>query len=222
MTVSRRQFLGQATALSVTGMAAGTAGLSLLSADDAQAQAANGYQILSTPMNTADPDKVEVLEFFWFGCPHCFAFEPAIDGWNQRKPDYVAFVREAPPLNPSWEQHSRAFYAARSLGIDAQVVEPIFQAIHTDGKRLRKPREIANLIESLDVGVDTDKFLKTMKSFAVDAGMRRAIQLAQQSGITGVPAIIVNGRYRTSVSIAGGNDAVIKVIDRLVELEHNS
>ena len=220
MTVSRRRFLENATALGVTGVAASAGALSLLPASNANAQAANGYEVLATPMNTSDPEKVEVLEFFWFGCPHCFAFEPAINNYHQNKPDHVAFVREAPALNPQWEQHSRIFYAARSLDIVDEVVEPVFDEIHKNKKRLRNPKDISKFIESLDVGVDSDKFQKTMKSFAVDAGLRRSLQLAQQSGITGVPAIIVNGKYRTSVSMAGGHDAVIKVIERLVELEN--
>lgn len=220
MTVSRRRFLGNATALGVTGMAAGAGALSLLPADNASAQAANGYEVLPTPMNTSDPEKVEVLEFFWFGCPHCFAFEPAINNYHENKPDHVAFVREAPALNPQWEQHSRIFYAARSLDIVDQIVEPVFDEIHRNKNRLRKPKNIAKFIESLDVGVDQEKFQKTMKSFAVDAGLRRSLQLAQQSGITGVPSIIVNGKYRTSVSMAGGHQQVIQVIERLVELEN--
>ena len=219
MTVSRRRFLENATALGVTGMAASAGALSLLPTDNVSAQAAGGYEILSTPMNTADPEKVEVLEFFWFGCPHCFAFEPAINNYHHNKPDHVAFVREAPALNPNWEQHSRIFYAARSLDIVDQIVEKVFDEIHLNKNRLRNPKDAGKFIESLDVGVDSDKFQKTMKSFAVDAGLRRSLQLAQQSGITGVPAIIVNGKYRTSVSMAGGHDAVIQVIERLVELE---
>jgi len=222
MTVSRRRFLEQATALGVTGVAAGAGALSLLPAQSAQAQAASGYELLSTPMNTADPDKIEVLEFFWFGCPHCYSFEPSINEWASGIPEHVSFVREAPPLNPNWEQHSRTFYAARSLDILDGVVDPVFNEIHRNKNRLRSPKAIGKFIESLDLGVDSDKFQKTMKSFAVDAGLRRSTQLAQQSGITGVPAIIVNGRYRTSVSMAGGNQQVIGVINRLVELEHSS
>jgi len=220
MSVSRRRFLEQATALSVTGVAAGAGALSLLPAGNAQAQAANGYELLATPLNTADPDKVEVLEFFWFGCPHCYAFEPAINNYFANKPDHVAEVREAPPLNPQWEQHSRIWYAARSLNIEHDILEPVFDEIHKNKNRLRSPDGIAEFIASLDVGVDEDKFSKTMKSFAVDAGIRRSMQLAQQSGITGVPSIIVNGKYRTSVSMAGGHDQVIAIIERLVELEN--
>jgi len=219
MTVSRRRFLENATALGVTGLAASAGALSLLPADTVRAQAANGYEVLATPMNTSDPEKVEVMEFFWFGCPHCYAFEPAINNYHDNMPEHVAFVREAPPLNPQWEQHSRIFYAARSLDVADQIVEPVFDEIHKNKNRLRSPKDIGKFMESLDVGVDSDKFQKTMKSFAVDAGIRRSMQLAQQAGITGVPSLIVNGKYRTSVSLAGGNDAAVQVIEQLVELE---
>jgi len=220
MSISRRRFLEQASALSVAGAAVGAGALSLTPNNNAHAQAAAGYEVLATPLNTADPDKVEVLEFFWFGCPHCFAFEPAINEYYKNKPDHVAEVREAPPLNPQWEQHSRIWYAARSLGIEHDILEPVFDEIHKNKNRLRRPDRIAEFIGSLDVGVDADKFEKTMKSFAVDAGLRRSVQLAQQSGITGVPSILVNGKYRTSVSMAGGHQQVIQVIERLVELEN--
>ncbi len=219
MKNSRRRFLEQSTVLGVAGMVSAAGAVSLLPAATASAQAAAGYEVLANPMNTADPDKIEVLEFFWFGCPHCFAFEPAINDYHQNKPEYVSFSREAPPLNPQWEPHSRMFYAARSLGIIDEVLDPIFDEIHLKKNRLVKPKAVGKFIESLDVGVDSEKFQSTMKSFAVDAGLRRSVQLAQQSKITGVPAIIVNGKYRTSVSIAGGNEQTIEVIKRLVELE---
>lgn len=220
MNNSRRRFLEQSTALGVAGAAAGTGALSLLSSSPANAQAAAGYEVLANPMNTADPDKIEVLEFFWFGCPHCFAFEPAINDYHKNIPDYVAFVREAPPLNPQWEPHSRLFYAIRSLGLSDDVVNSVFDEIHLNKNRLRSPKAAGKFIESLDVGVDSKKLQSTMKSFAVDAGLRRSVQLAQQSQITGVPAIIVNGKYRTSVSMAGGHQQTIEVIKRLVELEN--
>lgn len=222
MNNKRRRFLEQSTAMGVAGVAAGAGAFSLLASRPATAQAASGYEILANPMNTADPDKVEVMEFFWFGCPHCFAFEPAINEYHENTPDYVAFVREAPPLNPQWESHSRLFYAARSLGIDEAVVVKVFDEIHLNKNQLRSPKAAGKFIESLDVGVDSEKFQKTMKSFAVDAGLRRSVQLAQQSQITGVPAIIVNGKYRTSVSMAGGHQQTIEVIERLVELEKAS
>ncbi|MBX2838791.1 MAG: thiol:disulfide interchange protein DsbA/DsbL [Gammaproteobacteria bacterium] len=179
--------------------------------------AAQGYDLIDPPQNTSTPDKVEVIEFFWLGCPHCYAFEPTILKWEKDKPDYVSFSREAPPLNPSWETHSRSFYAAQLLGKEHEFVDAMFDAIHEQRKNMRKPKDIAKLAETL--GMDPDKFLKTMKSFAVETKMRRAIQLAKGAGLTGVPAVMINGKYRTSASKAGGYPAVIDVINERSEFE---
>lgn len=182
--------------------------------------AGDGYEEIDNPKKRGDTDRVEVLEYFWFGCPHCFAFEPTINDWAASKPDYVDFVREAPPLNPSWTAHSKAFYAAQLLGVTEQFFEQFFDAIHVEKKRLNSPKQIAKFAGSL--GLDEKKFLKTMNSFAVDAKIRRAMEMARADGISSVPSIIVNGKYRTSGSVAGSNQQVIEVIRRLTASEHES
>lgn len=179
--------------------------------------AADGYEMINPAQNTSDPEKVEVMEFFWLGCPHCYSFEPTIAKWEKDIPDNVVFVREAPPLNPSWEQHSRGFYAAQLMGQEQAFVDAMFKAIHEEGERMRDPKDIADL--AAELGMDKDKFLKTMQSFAVQAKMNRSIQLAKSSGISGVPAIIVNGKYRTSAQLAGGNAGIIDVINKTVGIE---
>jgi len=185
------------------------------------AMAADGYEELPNPQKRADSDRVEVLEYFWFGCPHCFAFEPTINEWVADKPDYVDFVREAPPLNPAWTPHSQAFYASQVLGMHEEFFEPFFNAIHKDRKRLNSPKAISKFAESLGVeGIDAKKFLKTMKSFAVDAKIRRAMEMARREGISSVPSVVINGKYKTSGSVAGSNDRVIEVIRELSEKEH--
>jgi len=186
------------------------------------AMAQSGYEEVPNPQKRADSDRVEVLEYFWFGCPHCFAFEPTINKWAESKPDFVDFVREAPPLNPAWTPHSQAFYAAEVLGVTEQFFEPMFNAIHKDNKRLTSPKSIAKFAGSLGLeGVDEEKFLKTMSSFAVDAKIRRAMDLARNAGINSVPSVVINGKYLTTGSIAGSNDRVIDVIRELSEQEHN-
>ena len=105
-----------------------------------QAQAANGYELVDPPQNTATADKVEVLEFFWLGCPHCYAFEPSIEAWAEDMPENVVLRREAPPLNRSWENHSRGFYAAQLLGHEHEFVVAMFEAIHEERKPMRDPR----------------------------------------------------------------------------------
>jgi len=82
------------------------------------------------------------MKFFWFGCPHCFSFEPTINRWDDNKPEYITLVREAPPLNPSWEPHSRAFYAAEALGVKEVMFDEMFNGIHVDRRNLRSPDSI--------------------------------------------------------------------------------
>lgn len=209
----RRQLLA-----TVPAVAAVTA-LSSVGIRPALAQA-QGYELVEPPQNTSTPGEVEVVEFFWLGCPHCYSFEPYIEEWAAAIPSGTAFVREAPPLNPSWEQHSRAFYAARALGKENEFVEAAFKAIHQDGKKLRKPDEIAGIAAS--VGLDADEFVKSMKSFTVETALRRSVKLAQSAGLTGVPTVVINGKYRTGASLAGGNAGMVDVIDRMVSIEKRS
>lgn len=212
MLFSRRDFLA-ATLRSTMTVALGAA----LVGAAGQAAAATGYELINPPQNTSSPDKVEVLEFFWLGCPHCYSFEPTIEAWLKDIPDNVVFRREAPPLNPSWEQHSRAYYAATLMGQEMPFVEAMFKAIHVDRKHMRKPSDIADL--AAEVGLDKDKFLKTMKSFAVQTKMNHAMQMAKSAGLTGVPSIVINGKYRTGASLAGGNEGIIRVINETIAVE---
>ncbi len=181
------------------------------------ANAQQGYENIANPVKTDNPDKVEVLEFFWYGCPHCFQFEPHIKAWLETKPDNVEFKSVAAPLNPAWKVHSQAFYAAEILGVLDQFHEPMFNAIHKDKKAMRKPKDIAKLAAS--VGLDGDKFAKTMKSFAVDAKIRQSLQKAQEVGISAVPTVVINGKYRTSGSVAGSYPNLIKVLNDLIAQE---
>lgn len=181
------------------------------------ANAQQGYEVIESPQRTANPDKVEVVEFFWYGCPHCFQFEPHIVEWKKTKPDNVEFISSAPPLNPAWKVHSQAFYAAQVLGVLDKFHEPMFKAIHVEKKPMRKPKDVMKLVESL--GLDAEKFGKTMKSFNVDAKIRQALQQASNAGISAVPTVIINGKYRTSGSVAGSYPNLIKVLNELIEKE---
>ena len=209
MPLSRRDFLNSLTATAV-----GTTGILTM---PSLANAAGQYKTIDPPLNTASAESVEVMEFFWLGCPHCYSLEPNMIAWEKNMPANVSFVREAPPLNPSWEEHSRGFYAAQLMGQENAFVEAMFTAIHQNKKRMRNPKEIAELASGL--GMDKDKFLKTMQSFAVQTKMNRAIQLARGASISGVPAIVINGKYLTSASAAGGNAAIIDVINETVAIE---
>lgn len=178
---------------------------------------AQGFENIDPPQNTSVSDKVEVLEYLWLGCPHCYALEPSMEKWKKTKPDYVEFVREAPPLNPSWENHSRGFYAAQLLGMEQEFVEAMFEQIHEKKKPMRDKKKIAELAGS--VGMDEDKFLSTMDSFAVEGKLKRATDMAIKSGISSVPSVIINGKYRASSNISGGHDGIVATINERTEFE---
>lgn len=181
---------------------------------------AQGYQVITPAQNTTDPEKVEVLEFFWFGCPHCYSFEPSIEEWASNIPENTVFVREAPPLNPSWETHSKAFYASQILGIDKEFIPAMFKAIHEDRKKMRKPSDVAELAATF--GVEEKAFTDAMNSFGVKTRINRSLQLAQGTGISGVPAVIVNGKYRINSESAGNHQGMINAINQAVESEKKS
>ena len=202
-----------------SGLAVGAATIAAPYTSTLLAQSGEGYAPIDPPLNTSVSDKVEVIEYFWFGCPHCFAFEPAINNWkDNEKPDYVEFVREAPPLNPAWEPHSRAFYAAELMGVTDQFFDPMFNGIHVDRRALRTPKQIAKFAGEL--GIDEEKFRKTMDSFAANTKINQSMQMAAASGLTGVPSIVINGKYRTGGSLAGSHDNIIRVINELSAREH--
>lgn len=217
---NRRQLMKTAAGVAAVGSASALG--ALLPATNALAQATQGYEEISNPINTKDESKVEVLEFFWLGCPHCYALEPLINKWAADKPDYIAFVREAPPLNPSWEQHSRIFYAAEALGITHDILDAVFERIHKEKKPMRSQKLIAKYVESLGTKVNADLFIKTMNSFTVETAMKRSLHNAQQAGINGVPSIVINGKYRTGGSLAGSHERMIDIINTLSENEHKA
>ncbi len=216
--LSRRRFMTRVAAVGAVGSVSSLG--AMVPVSNVLAQGALPYETLESPMPTRDESRVEVLEFFWFGCPHCYAFEPAINKWKAGKPDYVNFVREAPPLNPSWETHSRTFYAAEALGITDGMFDQLFDRIHKERKPMRDPKKVAKWIASLDLGVSADEFSKAMKSMAVETALKRSMGRARQAGITGVPSIVINGKYRTGNTLAGGHQGIINVINERAANEH--
>ncbi len=178
---------------------------------------AAGFENISPPQNTSVTDKVEVLEYLWLGCPHCYSLEPSMEAWEKTKPDYVHFVREAPPLNRSWENHSRGFYAAQLMGKENEFVFAMFEAIHEKKQPMQDKKKIAALAATL--GLDEQKFLAAMDSFAVNGKLKRSVEMAIKSGISSVPSVIVNGKYRLSSSISGGHEGIIDSINERAAFE---
>lgn len=161
--------------------------------------------------------KVEVLELFWYGCPHCFQFEPHLTGWKETMSDNISFVRMPAVLNKGWLAHARAFYALETMGELERMHPLFFEAIHTQGRRLRDVESIARFLSGHDV--DAEKFKSAYNSLYVETKINRSGQLVRQYGSSSVPTVIINGKYRTSGRDAGGFENVLKIIDLLVEKE---
>ncbi|GMQ88267.1 MAG: thiol:disulfide interchange protein DsbA [Gammaproteobacteria bacterium] len=178
------------------------------------------YQTLANPQPTVDKGKIEVLELFWYGCPHCYLLEPELRVWLEKKPDDVVFVRLPAVLGPSWELHARAFYTAQLLGVLEKVHQPIFDRMHKDRKPVRNVADVKKIF--MAQGVSGQDFDNTYKSFAVITRTNRAKQAVRLYGISGVPALVVNGKYRTTAKLTGGNSKMLDVVDFLVRKEREA
>jgi len=179
--------------------------------------AGDGYEMVTPPQPTTTKDKVEVVELFWYGCPHCYRLEPYVKRWLKKKPANVKFVRMPGMFRPNWEIHGRAYYTAEILGVVDKVHEPMFEAIHEQKRRLNNEAAIMALFKQH--GVSEKDFTRVFRSFAVETKLRRAKDMGRRYGIKGVPAIIVNGKYRTSPQEAGGNAKIFRVVNKLIKQE---
>ena len=175
------------------------------------------YERIVPAQPTSTVNKVEVMEIFWYGCPHCFRFEPYVERWLRKKPENAQFVRLPGVFRPSWEVGARAFYTAKLLGVFEKLHKPIFNAIHLQKRKLNTEEAMMEFFA--EQGVDKKDFIKTYNSFAVGTRLRRAKTMTARYGIDGVPAVIVNGKYRVSNRMTGSNAETLKVINFLVEKE---
>ena len=173
------------------------------------------YQILAKPVVTSDPEKIEVLELFWYGCPHCDSLDPALKAWAQRLPNDVNFLRMPVVFGRSWEMHARMFWVAKNLGVLDTVHEPLFYAIHRGGQRLQRVDDVVAFFEQY--GADPVAVKRELGGFATESALRLSDARVRSYGIQGVPAIVVDGRFVTGVSQAGGEDQLFKLLDDLVE-----
>lgn len=211
--MNRRDFSAQVI---VAGL--GVVGLSTpLRASAQGATPAEGTQYTrvepSVPPQT--PGKIEVLEFFSYGCPHCSAFEPSLDAWAKKLPVDVAFQRVPVPFLMNAENFQRTYYALQTMGQVDAVQRKMFAAVHVERARLDKPADIAALMAKN--GMDAAKFLDVFNSFSVANSVSKAKKLTAAYRIDGVPALAIQGRYLTSPSQAGGLEGALAVADYLIQ-----
>lgn len=175
------------------------------------------YEVLEQPVQTIDPQKIEVTEVFWYGCGHCFRFEPMLHQWSSKLADDVVFRQSPAMWNDTMAVHARAFYVAQALKVLDKVHQPLFNALNIEGKRLADQDELADFFVAQ--GIERDTFLKAYKSFGVTGQVKQADVRARAYQITGTPEIVVNGKYRVSARMAGGQAQMLKVADYLIQQE---
>ncbi len=191
--------------------------LACSAAEEPAFQQGKHYKAVLTPQEPIDPKKVEVTEAFWYGCPHCYHFDPALAAWRAKAPGDVLFDRLPSTLGRAdGEAHARAFYVAEALGVGEKIHKPLFEAIHQDHKTMNTLDSLRELFGSA-AGVKAADFDQASSSFMVDARMRRADSLLRAYGVSSVPTMIVDGRYMTGAGMAGSNDKVLEVVDFLIE-----
>jgi thiol:disulfide interchange protein DsbA len=173
------------------------------------------YKLLNPVQPVETKGKIEVIEFFWYGCPHCFDFEPVLQKWAKALPKDVVF-RRVPALFPGerWKSEARTYYALESLGLVDKLHQEVFDAIHVDRTRMNDEATLFGWMEKK--GVDRKKFEEAYNSFAVQSKTQRSLQLTQAYQLQGVPALVINGKYLPSLEAAGGSENVLKFADKLI------
>lgn len=181
---------------------------------------AGKYERVQPPQPTQTEQDVEVLDVFWYGCPHCFNFLPHMERWEENKPEYAGVRRMPAVFRQSWVVHAKAYYTAKLLGVEEKIHRPLFEEIHEKGRRMDNKADLMAFFARF--GVSEEDFLETFDSFAVDSNVQRAITMQDRYGVMGTPTVIVNGKYRVSGSLAGSYPDMIRVIDELVRREHEA
>ena len=175
------------------------------------------YQILVNPTVTRNPSKVEVVEVFWFGCNHCYSLESYIQPWKRNLPNDVDFWKSHITWNAQAETHARLFYSAKALGIEEKAIPAAFTAIWREGRNLLGNSEVEYFFKGF--GIEKERYLSVSNSFGVNNAVKQANNRMRQWTVTGVPTIIVNGKYKVSGTREIGTSKLLDVVDFLIEKE---
>lgn len=172
------------------------------------------YVELPRALETESGNKIEVREFFWYGCQHCYALEPSVERWLKTKPANVVFIR-TPAAVGSWALHAKAYYAFEALDAVDKVHSAFFNAIHRQNRRLNDEASLAQF--AAENGVDAARFREAFNSFGVRMKVEKARRLYEAAGLDSVPNLLVAGKYVTSPSLANGPEGTFKIVDQLVK-----
>ena len=187
----------------------------------------NYTRLVPAQPTSVPPGQVEVLEFFWYACPHCFAIDPLVETWKKTKPAYVSFSRVPVMWSEGHRSTARLYYTLESLGKLDQLHGEVFKEIHTNGNPLiaTDPNDTAGALRLQAAflkkfGISEDAFNKASQSFAVETALQRADQLVLRYRIEGVPTFVINGKYVADVRSAGAPERLLSLVDDLAVQEH--
>jgi protein dithiol oxidoreductase (disulfide-forming) len=186
----------------------------------AQITAGKDYLVVKPPQPTDSGNKVEVLEFFWYGCPHCYNLQPALEAWLKRKPADVDFKRVPAVFQDSWVPLTRAYYTIEAMGLVDKLHQDMFATLHKQRVTLKDANAIFDW--AAGKGVDRKKFTDTYNSFGVNGKTQRSIELTRKFDIPGTPALVIDGRFIASPSMTLKSERVIdydrffEVVDALI------
>lgn len=206
----------------IAALASGLALLLLSTHAAAQAVAGRDYRVLATPQPVSTGARIEVLEFFWYGCPHCNNLQGPLNAWLKRKPADVEFKRMPAVFQDSWVPLTKAYFTIETLGLVDRLHHDIFAAIHEKKVRLQDTNVLFDWVAKQ--GVDREKFVQTYNSFAVQTRAQRAREATARYDIPGTPAVVVDGKYLTAPSLTLNPDNSInydryfKVVDEVIAL----
>ena len=175
------------------------------------------YELIE-PLPTRNPEKIEVIEFFWFGCGHCFSLEQLIKDWKSEVSSEVDFFRLPVVWNAQTKTHAKLFFATETLQVP-EAIQGIFSAIHYNRKMMLSDKEIIPFFQGY--GIQEDKYLAATNSFGLKNNLRKAELFAFKYGIKGVPAFIVNGKYKVSATREIGTEYLLDVVNYLIEKEQS-
>ena len=194
-------------------------GLSCTAAEDSSVTYEEGkhYKAITPALRTSNPEKIEVAEFFWYGCGHCYTFEPMIQQWKKTLADDVGFRGVPAVWRKGMDLHAKAYYTAEALGVMNPMHQVIFDAMNVDRKPLSSQADIRALFVAN--GVSKEDFDNTFTSFGVDSQVRKGVSAARSAKVTGTPSVLVNGKYMIDTRGAGGQAGVLQVADYLIEKE---
>jgi thiol:disulfide interchange protein DsbA len=177
------------------------------------AQAPSAWATLNPPQ-PSEAGKIEVIEFFWYGCPHCYHLEPAVNAWVKNAPKDVVFKRVPAFPSEAWGEGAKMFYTLEAMGLLDQYHQKVFDAIHKQNVNLNNAKKREEWLKAN--GIDPVKYNEVEKSFTVNTKVARARQLTQAYKVDSVPRVFVNGKYFTSAEQAGGAEKVFPVVDQII------